>query len=77
MPTHAQVAAKLLRDAAGFFNTVGEQNPTLTDQMAENANVFQQVAHLVENDPGGELQQPEGGQPEGAPGAEPPAGANN
>ncbi|MEQ8435139.1 MAG: hypothetical protein RIA71_12960 [Oceanicaulis sp.] len=76
MPTHAQVAAKLLRDAAGFFTTVGEQNPTLTDQMAENANVFQQVANLVETDPGGELQQPEGA-PGGAPGAEPPAGANN
>ena len=71
MPTHAQVAAKVLRDAAGFFNTVGEQNPTLKDQMAENSNVFQQVANLVETDPTGELQQPEG-----APGDEPPAGAN-
>ncbi|OAB55998.1 hypothetical protein AY599_04315 [Leptolyngbya valderiana BDU 20041] len=75
MPTHAQLAAKLLRDAAGFFNTVGEQNPTLKDQMSENANVFQQMANLVETDPNGELQQPDGA-PGAAPGDEPPAGAN-
>jgi hypothetical protein len=56
MPSHAEVAAKLLRDAAGFFQTVGEQNPSLKAQMDENANVFSQVAGLVESDPTGELQ---------------------
>ena len=56
MPSHAEVAAKLLRDAAGFFQTVGEQNPSLKPQMDENANVFTQVAGLVESDPNGELQ---------------------
>lgn len=59
MPTHADLAAKLLREAAGFFNTVGEQNPTLKDQMDENAAVFRQVAGLVEQDPTAELEQPE------------------
>lgn len=51
--THAQLAAKLLRDAAGFFEQIGEENPPLEQQMQENASVFQQVADLVENDPDG------------------------
>ena len=51
MLTHAQLAAKLLRDAAAFFRTIGEQNPPLKIQMDENANVFEQVADLTENDP--------------------------
>lgn len=67
MPSHAEVAAKLLRDAAGFFQTVGEQNPSLKGQMDENANVFTQVAGLVESDPNGELQT----------GEAPPAGDND
>lgn len=55
MPTHAQLAAKLLRDAATFFRTVGEQNSPLQDQMNDNATVYEQVADLVENDPSGTL----------------------
>jgi len=53
--THAQLAARLLRDAAQFFRTIGEQNPALTDAMAENSQVFEDVAVLVENDPNGEI----------------------
>lgn len=53
MITHAQLAAKLLKDAAVFFRTIGEQNPPLKDQMEENAKVFEQVAELVENEPVG------------------------
>ena len=53
MITHAQLAAKLLRDAAVFFRTIGEQNPPLKVQMEENASVFEQVAGLVENEPAG------------------------
>ncbi len=53
MLTHAQLSAKLLRDAAVFFRTIGEQNPPLKIQMDENANVFEQVADLVEQDPTG------------------------
>ncbi len=55
MPTHNQLAAQLLRDSANFFRTLGEQNPPLKDQMAENAAVFEEVAMLVENDPLGEI----------------------
>jgi hypothetical protein len=59
MPSHAEIAARLLRDAATFFRAVGEQNDALRDQMTENADVFEQVAMLVEADPLGELQDPE------------------
>lgn len=55
MATHAQLAARLLRDAAAFFRTIGEQNEPLKEQMAENADVFEQVAVMVEQDPNGEL----------------------
>lgn len=56
MATHAELAAKLLRDAANFFRNVGEQNPPLKDQMMDNADVYDQVAGLVEGDPTGELE---------------------
>ncbi|WP_343520943.1 hypothetical protein [Sphingomonas sp.] len=55
MPTHAQLAAKLLRDAATFFRNVGAQNPELADDMNENAAVYEQVADLTETNPLGEL----------------------
>ncbi len=51
--THANLAVQLLRDAAGFFRNVGEQNPDLKDNMFDNANVYEEVAQLLENDPEG------------------------
>ncbi len=62
MPTHTQLASKLLRDAAGFFRTVAEQNQPLAEQMQENAKVFEQVAHLLDTDPHGALEDHETGQ---------------
>lgn len=50
-PSHAELAAKLLRDAATFFQSIADQNPALTEQMDENADVFRQVADLVQNNP--------------------------
>ena len=55
MATYAQIAAKLLRDAANFFRNVGDQNEPLKEQMHENAKIYDQVADLVEKDPGGSL----------------------
>jgi len=55
MPTHSQLAAQLLRDAASFFETIGEQNENLRDQMIENAAVFKEVAMLVETSPLAEI----------------------
>ncbi|MCI5059679.1 MAG: hypothetical protein MRY79_01260 [Alphaproteobacteria bacterium] len=57
MPSHAELAAKLLRDAASFFKTIAEQNPPLKEQMDENADVFQQVADLVEANPTGVIEE--------------------
>ena len=54
MPNHAEVAAKLLRDAAKFFQAVGEQNPEIAEEMKINAKTFNSVAGLVETDPQGE-----------------------
>ncbi|HPQ50305.1 MAG: hypothetical protein KDJ26_03730 [Alphaproteobacteria bacterium] len=62
MPTHSQLAAQLLRDAATFFRTIAEQNEPLKPQMTENAAVFDEVATLVEADPMGEIAVGEGGQ---------------
>jgi hypothetical protein len=55
MSTNAQLAAKLLRDASSFFRNVGEQNPQLSEQMENNAEVYEQVAGMVEADPNAEL----------------------
>lgn len=57
MPAHSELAAKLLRDAAAFFQTIAEQNPPLKEQMDENADVFKQVADLVESDPNGVIEE--------------------
>jgi len=54
MPSNAEVAAKLLRDAAGFFLAVGQQNPALNAEMEINAKTFRGIAALVESDPEGE-----------------------
>jgi hypothetical protein len=55
MATYAQLAAKLLRDAATFFRNVGAQNDPLKEQMDDNAAVYEQVADLLERDPTGVL----------------------
>jgi hypothetical protein len=55
MATHAELAARLLRDAAGFFRNVGAQNEELREQMNDNADVYEQIADRVEADPLGEL----------------------
>ncbi|MFA5592859.1 MAG: hypothetical protein WC989_06070 [Micavibrio sp.] len=53
MLTHAKLGSQLLRDAATFFRTIGQQNPPIGDQMEENARIFEQVADLLEQDPTG------------------------
>lgn len=55
MPTHSELASKLLIDAAQFFATLGEQNPPLIEQMQENTTVFQQMSEILMQDPRGML----------------------
>lgn len=54
--THTELAINLLRDAAGFFRNVGEQNPSMQVQMNDNADVYERVADLIEWDPQGKVQ---------------------
>lgn len=51
MTTNAQLAAQLLRGAADFFRSVGEQNPAIQDQMGANAETYDLVAGWVETEP--------------------------
>jgi hypothetical protein len=55
MATNAEIAAKLLRDAATFFRHVGEQNDPIKDQMDSNAQAYDTVAELVETQPTAEF----------------------
>lgn len=56
MPTHAELASKLLADAATFFRTLADQNDEMKEQMNENANVFQRMSDLIVNEPQGRLE---------------------
>jgi len=55
MVTNAQVASKLLREAAEFYRTLGGNSPELKDRMEEFGNLYEEVAVLVDNDPQGAL----------------------
>ena len=49
--THAEMAARLLGDAAIFFRSVGETNPPIAEQMSHNADVFDELAAMLRADP--------------------------
>ena len=66
MATNAEIAARLLRDAAGFFRSLGEQNEPMKEHMENNAQAFEIMADRVETDPTGEAAF--GQQPPEAPG---------
>lgn len=51
MLNHAQLAARLLRDAAEFFRHLAKENPSLQEAMVDNAKIYDQVAQLVESSP--------------------------
>jgi hypothetical protein len=55
LATNVELAVMLLRDAAGFFRNVGEQNQGMLEQMNDNADVYDQVADLLEKDPLGHI----------------------
>jgi hypothetical protein len=61
MLTHAQLAARLLRDAADFFRHLGQENPALQESMNDNAGIYDQVAQLVEAAPMETIDLPEKG----------------
>lgn len=51
MTTVAQVGADMLRAAANFFRAVGQENPSMSEQMNENAAAYDNVAALLQQDP--------------------------
>ena len=55
MTTHAELAARLLREAANFYRAVGNDQPEFREQMERSAGVYEDVAVLVEKDPEGVL----------------------
>lgn len=61
MATYVELAARLLRDVAAFFRNVGAQNEPLREPMNDNADVYDQVADLLEKDPTGTLELEESG----------------
>lgn len=60
MTTHADLAAKLLREAAIMFRAMGGSDEEFTNRLQEFAALYEQVAALVETDPLGELQRASG-----------------
>ncbi len=51
--TVAQLAGRLMGDAAGFFRTLAEQNEPIREQMLQNANVYDNIGQVVASDPSG------------------------
>ena len=52
---NAELAGKLLKDAAVFFTTLGNQNDAVKPQMEANADVFRQIGDLLTQNPLGVL----------------------
>ena len=48
---HHELAANLLKDAAAFFRTLGDQNEPIKDQMYENAQIYEQLSALLRINP--------------------------
>jgi len=51
--THAELAAKLLRDAAALFRNVGGRDILAEERVDAFATLDERVADLVERDPSG------------------------
>ena len=68
--THGELAGRLLKDAADFFDTLADQNEPIQKQMRENSDVFRQLSELVEKDPLGYIGGATGPQPKREPAPE-------
>lgn len=54
MPTHAEITARLLKDAADFFVNMAETNADIRKEMTENATMFRQTSQAMMTQPAGE-----------------------
>ncbi len=53
MTTNAQLAARLLREAAEIYRTLGGENSEVHQQMNDFGTLYERVADMVEADPEG------------------------
>jgi hypothetical protein len=53
--THAEFAARLLREAASIFRSIGGGDAASDDRTDQFANLYERVADLVEQDPLGKI----------------------
>lgn len=56
MTTHAELAARLLREAAVIFRTAQWGDSSLQERLEEFSRLYDRVADLVESKPTSELQ---------------------
>lgn len=49
--SHAEMASRLLKDAATFFRSIAEQNQPIAEQMNNNADVYEELSTLVREAP--------------------------
>lgn len=56
VPENIAVAVNLMRDAATFFRQLADQNPPIREEMRDNADVYDNLASLLEADPKGSLE---------------------
>lgn len=54
--THAEFAARLLREAASIFRTFAGGDPASDDRADQFAMLYERVADLVEQDPLGKIE---------------------
>lgn len=53
MTTNAQLAARLLREAAEIYRTLGGDDSEVKQQMDDFGTLYERVADMVELDPAG------------------------
>lgn len=57
MPTHAELTAELLKDAAAFFKTLAAQNEDVRADMTDNAAIYERMAGMLVAQPHGRTAQ--------------------
>ena len=53
--TYAEFAARLLREAASIFRSIGGGDPASDDRRDQFAALYEQTADLIEKDPLGKI----------------------
>jgi hypothetical protein len=57
-PCNADLAAKVLRDVAAHYRAMAEENLEVQERLLQNAEVCEDVARMVEEDPLGTFTEP-------------------